>query len=429
MKPVYALIDCNNFFVSCLRVFQPSLEAKPVVALSSNDGCVVARSNEAKALNIPMGAPAFKWRTFFKEHGVIQMSGNFDLYGDMSRRITSLLTSITPHIEIYSVDESFLDLSELDITDYTAWGREVKRRIYKYTGLPVSIGIASSKTLAKLAAERAKKNLSLGGVLDLASLSRHQRAVYLEQTPLQDVWGIGWRRSPQLKAEGLLTAQDIADLRPQYAQQRMGITGRQVVAELNGVSCFKLQKYAHPPKSIAITRTFGEDSNQIETLESALTLFASRASYKLRHSHQLARQVGFFMTTSRHKPEYTQVSRLIQLASPTADTGRLIDLVISQMRHDFKPRLMYHRAGVWLQDFIPETSLQTDLLGTMNIRQHQQSVRRMQALDGLNHRYGRGTVFYASEKLSTVWQPRKDIQTPRFTTRWEELPKIRGGKW
>lgn len=424
-SPVYALIDCNNFFVSCLRVFQPNLEGKPVVALSSNDGCVVARSQEARALNIPMGAPAFKWKQFFKDNHVIQMSGNFELYGDMSRRITALLTSITPHIEIYSVDESFLDLSELEIDDYTAWAREVKRRILQYTGIPVSIGIATSKTLAKLGAERAKKTPELGGVLDLATGDREQREPYLSQTPLQDVWGIGWRLSPKLRAEGFLTAQDVATMRPQYAQRMMGIRGRQVVAELNGTSCFALEKYAKLPKSIAITRTFGSDSSNIETLESALTVFASRAAYKLRLSGQLACRVGFFMTTSRHKPGYSVTSELIQLTVPTADTGQIIDVVMAEMHRHFKPRLAYHRAGVWLQEFIPESSLQTDLLGTLDIKQYNRATDRMQAVDGLNKRYGRHTVYYASERLNQAWEPRKHINTPRYTTKWDELPKVR----
>lgn len=427
-QPIFALIDCNNFFVSCLRVFQPNLEGKPVVALSSNDGCVVARSNEARALHIPMGAPAFKWKQFFKDNQVIQLSGNFELYGDMSRRITSLLTSITPHIEIYSVDESFLDLSELPITNYTAWGREVRRRILKYTGLPVSIGIAPTKTLAKLAAARAKKVPTLNGVLDLLTINPEGRAIHLAQTPLQDVWGIGWRLSPKLQAEGFLTAQDIAMMRPQHAQRMMGIRGRQVVTELSGTSCFKLQKYAKQPKSIAITRTFGHDSSDPETLESALTVFASRAAYKLRLSDQLTRQVGFFVTTSRHKPGYSVISKIRTLGVPTADTSTIIDTVMAMMRQSVQPRLDYHRAGVWLQDFIPEASLQTDLTGHFSISQYQRATNRMNALDRLNQRYGKGTVFYASENLTAAWHPKKTITTPRYTTRWDELPKVRTGQ-
>ena len=190
-QPLFALIDCNNFFVSCERLFQPQLEGKPVVVLSSNDGCAVSRSNEAKALGIPMGAPAFKYRDFFRQHGVTQFSANFELYGDISRRITELLSTITPRIEIYSVDESFLDLSKLPITDYEAWGREVQRRVWQWIGIPVSIGLAPTKTLAKLASERAKKDPELNGVLNLIGMPERVKASYLEHTPIQDIWGIG----------------------------------------------------------------------------------------------------------------------------------------------------------------------------------------------------------------------------------------------
>ncbi len=424
-SPIFALIDCNNFFVSCLRVFNPKLEGKPVVALSSNDGCVVARSNEARALNIPMGAPAFKWKQFFKDNGVIQMSGNFELYGDMSRRITSILTTITPHIEIYSVDESFLDLSELEIEDYTKWGKEVKALVQQWTGLPVSIGIAPSKTLAKLAAERSKKAPELGGVLDLHSIPASERAQYLEATPVQAVWGIGWRLSPRLRADSITTALEVSRMRPQYAQKLMGIHGRQLVAELNGTSCLPLTKHHKPPKSIAVTRTFGEDTNDIEVLEAALTNFATKAAFKLRHSNRLTRKIGFFMTTSRHKPGYTHTSQEITLTTPTADTGALINVVLETMQPLFKSHLFYHRAGVWLQDFILEENLQTDLLGFVDIPGHTAATRRMEAIDILNTRYGRHKIYYASEDLGKTWQPRKDIKTPRFTTKWGELPKIK----
>ncbi len=424
-KPVYALVDCNNFFVSCLRVFEPNLEGKPVVALSSNDGCVVARSNEAKALGIPMGAPAFKWRQFFKDHHVVQFSGNFELYGDMSRRITSLLTSITPHIEIYSVDESFLDLSELRISDYTVWGREVAAAILRWTGIPVSIGIAPSKTLAKLAADRAKKTPALANVLDLMSCSQDERNHYLAHTPIQDVWGVGWRLGPRLRAEGLATAADLVKIHPQFAQQLMGIQGRQIVSELNGTSCWSLERRMKPPKSISVTRTFGADTNQLHVVEAALTSFATKAAYKLRLSNQLTRRIGFFMTTNKHKPGYKSVSSEVVLSMPTADSGQLIEAAVTMMASRFNGQEFYHRAGVWLRDFTPDETIQTDFFGYVNIPKHRQSTKRMIALDKLNRRYGKHTVYFASEDLGNAWQPKSGIKTPRYTTRWNELPKIK----
>jgi DNA polymerase V len=422
---IFALIDCNNFFVSCLRVFNPQYENTPMVALSSNDGCVVARSNEAKVLGIPMGAPAFKWRQFFKDNGVVQMSGNFELYGDMSRRITALLTTITPHIEIYSVDESFLDLSELDITDYTAWGREVVKLIKQYTGIPVSIGIGSSKTLAKLGAARAKKDPSSGGVLDLATCSTKQKAAILKETPVQDVWGIGWRLTPRLRAEGIFNALQLADCKPKWAQQRMGIIGRQTVAELNGICCSQLNKRARKPKSIAITRTFGQDTTDQEVLEGALTLFTAKAAHKLRLSNQLTRRVSFFMTTNKHKPGYQVVSAETRLLAPSADSGVLIEAVVDMLRQRFSYGQSYHRAGVWLHDFISDSEFQHDLLDQTVNQQHTRQQKRMTAVDTINRRYGKHTLYYASEDLGSIWQPKHQIKTPRFTTRWDELPKIR----
>lgn len=422
-QPVFALLDSNNFFVSCMRVFRPDLEGKPVVALSSNDGCVVARSNEAKALGIPMGAPAFKWRAFFHKHKVLQFSGNFELYGDMSRRITSILSTITPRLEIYSVDESFLDLSELPVEDYTEWARVVRARILRWTGVPVSIGIAPSKTLAKLAAERAKKELDTGGVLDVCDLDL--RGPYLERTPVGDIWGVGRRLAPKLKAEGITDAAKLAGVSPQLAQQWMGIHGRQLVAELNGVSCKPLEQEGDLPKSISNTRTFGQDTDKLHVLEAAIASFAAKTSHKLRVSNQLAREAGLFIATNKHKPGYKMTTARVQLPSPMADTGQLTRLLVDELAKVFNPRSSYHRAGVWLDDFVPAQHVQTDVLGLFNNVEHDRSSRRMQALDALNKRYGKHTLYMASEDLGNSWQPKREIQLPRWTTRWDELPSAR----
>lgn len=424
-RPIFALIDCNNFFVSCVRVFRPDLEGKPVVALSSNDGCVVARSNEAKALGIPMGAPVFKWRELFKQHGVSQFSGNFELYADMSRRITSLLRSITPHIEIYSVDESFLDLSELKITDYEWWGKEVRARILQWTGLPVSIGIAGSKTLAKLGADRSKKEPKLGGVLDLYSLSVSQREPYLQRTALKDVWGIGWRLNPKLQAEGLHTAADITQMHPKFAQSLMGIHGRQLVMELSGESCLPLEKTRKTAQSIANTRTFGEDTNSLEVLEAAVASFVAKTTQKLRASHQLTTKVGLFIATNKHRPGYSVHTEHIDFKTPTADSGQITQAVHQGLKKMFNPQSLYHRAGVWLYDFIPENAFQVELLDQGKTINYSFSNSRMQALDSLNSRYGKHTLYYAAEDLGSSWQPKRGRQMPRFTTRWDELPKIK----
>jgi len=426
-KPLFALIDCNNFFVSCERLFRPDLEGRPVVVLSSNDGCVVARSNEAKALGIPMGAPAFKYRQFFKDYGVVQFSANFELYGDVSRRITDLLTTITPHIEIYSVDESFLDLSQLPITDYEAWGREVQRRIWRWIGVPVSIGMASTKTLAKLASDRAKKDQELNGVLSFIDMPPKLFRTYLELTRIESIWGVGWRLSPRLRSEGLATAEQLRQLRPQRAQQLMGVLGRQLITELNGISCKPLELEDRVHKSIARTRTFGHDTSDAYAVEAAFSTFTSQATYRLRESGQRTRRVGIFLTTSKHKPGYRYWSRETVFEVPTADTGLIAQEVNNLFQQLYNPAVAYHRAGVLLHDFEPANQLQTDLLGYVDIPKQTKAAARMQAVDEINDRYGRRTIRLAAEKLGTVWQPKYKLRSPRYATRWEELAKVKVG--
>ncbi len=420
-RPLFALIDCNNFFVSCERVFRPDLEGKPVVVLSSNDGCAVARSNEAKALGIPMGAPAFKYRQLFKDRAVVQFSANFELYGDISKRITMLLTSITPRIEVYSVDESFLDLSQLDIGDLEAWGKMVRQKILEWVGIPVSIGIAHTKTLAKLATEHAKKHIESNGVLKLSP----DNVDILSETPIQDIWGIGWRLAPRLKAEGINNALGLAQLDPRRAQQLLGIHGRQMVAELNGISCHDLQREGKLQKSIARTRTFGEDTSRANVIEAALANFTAQACYRLRREHQLARRAGFFLTTSRYKPGYRTWNREVRFSTPTADTGFILHTLAEQFAEVYSPSQLYHRAGVFLYDFTPAGKLQTDLLGYVDVSLFDRATSRMQAIDSVNTRWGKYTIRTAAEDLANTWEPKHRLRSPRYVSNWTELPKVK----
>ena len=419
-KPIYALIDCNNFFVSCERVFRPDLEGKPVVVLSSNDGCAVARSDEVKALGVPMAAPAFKYRDLFEKHNVIKFSANFELYGNMSRRITELLTTITPRIEVYSVDESFLDLSQLDIRDYTAWGHMVRESILKWTGLPVSIGIAPSKTLAKLASERGKKIPGLNGVLNL--VDNPQKDQHLRDVRVGHVWGIGWRMEPKMRAEGVGTALQLSQLNPRRAQQMMGIRGRQLVAELNDTSCFPLDLEHQKPKSILRSRTFGEDTKQSSVVEAALASFTAVAAFRLRRSGQLARRAGVFIDTNKHKPGFARRSDEIIYRVPTADTGQLITDLVGLFGKIRNPNASYHRAGIWLGEFTPADQFQIDLLGNADPDAYDKSSARMQAVDNLNERYGKRTIRFAAELLEQSWQPKYQTRSPRYTTNINELP-------
>ncbi len=425
MKPIFALIDCNNFFVSCERLFRPDLEGKPVVVLSSNDGCVVARSNEAKQAGIPMGAPAFKFRDIFRRQRITQFSANFELYGNLSKRITKILTEVTPRTEVYSVDESFLDLSELQISDYHAWGKAVRQRIWQEVGIPVSIGIASSKTLAKLGTEFAKKQPDMEGVFSFIEASEEAKASALQHTPIRDIWGIGRQLEPRLRAEGISTAWHIMQLRPRLAQQLMGIHGRQLMSELQGISCHPLEQQGKVAKSIMRSRTFGEDTNQAYVLEAAIATLTAQAAFRMRSSNLMTRKIGLFTMTNRHKPGYRKWVREITLPSPTNDSGLLIAALVKELSNFYSNKQAYHRLGIFLHDFLPDNSLQTDLFGTVDTVAAGRSKARMQAIDQINMRLGKGKIYYAAEDLSTSWRPKHGIRSPRYVSHWDELPVAR----
>ncbi len=393
-----------------------------MVVLSSNDGCVVARSNEAKALGIPMAAPAFKYRQLFKDQRVVQFSANFELYGDISRRITQMLTSITPRIEIYSVDESFLDLAGLGISDYGAWGRVVRETIWRWVGIPVSIGIGPTKTLAKLASDRGKKDMELDGVLDFIGATATETKHHLKAVPIESVWGVGWRLTPRLKAEGLMNAWQLSQLPGRYAQQIMGIHGRQMVSELNGTSCYTLELEGKARQSIARTRTFGGDTNDLPSIEAAIASFATQAAFRLRTDRQLTRRAALFLTTNKHKPGYRRWSREVTYQTPTADTGQLISSLLEQLGKMYRPSHEYHRAGVLLWDFVSADQLQADLFGVVNINKEMRAKARMRTVDQLNERFGKGRVHFAAEDLGDAWQPRRGLRSPRYVSRWDELP-------
>ncbi len=427
-KPVFALVDCNNFFVSCEKVFRPDLEGRPVVTLSSGDGCVIARSNEAKALGIPMGAPAFKYRQLFQDKRVVQFSANFELYANIARRITQIMIEITPRIEVYSIDEAFLDLSQLEVVSYEIWGKALRQRILQEVGIPVSIGIAPTKTLAKLASDRAKKDESLGGVLSFISRVGDPTLNYMEQFAIEDIWGVGRRLTPTLKALGNRTAGDLSRMNPLFAQQVMGIRGRQMVYELTGHSCFPLEKVRSTRKSIARTRTFGEDTNELNVVEAAIASFAAQAAFRLRLTGQLATRASLFITTSRHKPGYRTWTNEVSYDPPTADSGTLMQSLTSSLTKIFDEAQLYHRAGVWLYDFVPASPVQSNLLDQAKNTGFDRSIDRMQAIDTINERYGRGTMRFAAEDLAKTWQPKRQLRSPAYTYKWEELPRAKQAK-
>ena len=421
---IYALVDCNNFFVSCERIFRPELEGKPVVVLSSGDGCVVARSNEAKALGVPMGAPAFQWRAFFKQKHVVQFSANFEIYGNISRRITNILAAACPRTEVYSVDESFLDITTLHIANRAEWGRELRAAILRAVGVPVSIGIAPTKTLAKVGADYAKKHPEHQGVLDLASSTAAQRSAYLAQFPLEDVWGVGRRLGPRLRAEGVHTALSLSQLAPGRARQLMGLAGLQMVHELNGLSCHGFNPIREPHQTIMRSRTFGEDTRDQPAVEAAIASMAARAAREAREERQLARKAVLFLSTSRFKPGYQAWYEEVSFAMPTSDGGEIISKVLECFRRIYRTEYLYHRAGVTLCDFVPDSALQIDLLGSVRPEVHTASQARMAAVDAINSRFGRNRIHYAAEDQDNIWQPKHSLRSPAYVSNWDELPEV-----
>lgn len=447
---MYALIDSNNFFVSCERLFRPELNDLPVIVLSSNDGCAISRSNEAKALGITMGAPIFKLRhrldiipgndtaklrllagcgrpSRIERNLCVAFSANFELYGDISERITALLTGITPHIEVYSVDESFLDLDELPLGQtYAQWGQELHSHILHTIGIPASVGIAPTKTLAKLANHYAKHHPEADGSCLLDPLSSPRRwHTILAATGVEDVWGVGWRLAPQLKARGILTVLDLARMRPRHAGQLMGVHGRHMVYELNGVRCLPLQTVHKPQQTICRGRQFGADTSDLTVIESAVANLGTKAAKQLRHEKRLASRAAIILRTNRLKPNYQRLFIETRFFTPTNDTGVICSQLIAELSRRYNGHLLYHKADVMLYDLIPaEGGLQADIFGDVDIAASRRGQQRMQAFDGLNSRYGPGTVSYVSEHLSSAWQPRKNMASPRYTTSWPDLPVL-----
>ncbi len=422
---VFALVDCNNFFVSCERLFRPDLEAQPVVVLSSNDGCIIARSNEVKAFHIPMGAPAFKHEQSLTQNKVQRFSASFELYGNISRRITNLISEITPRIEVYSIDESFLDISSLSITNYRAWALGVRARILQEIGIPVSIGVAPSKTLAKLASEIAKQQPIHQGVFSFAAVTQQAHDTALSSVSTKDVWGIGRRLALRLKVEGIHNALQLSALAPRRAQQLLSIRGRQMIAELKGLSCFPLEQTHKLQKSIMRGRTFGEDTNEKLIIESAIATMTSRATFRLREEGQATLRAGLFIETNRHKPGYQHWYREIIFVAPTVDTGQIITDLCQIFSTIHESGQLYHRLNVYLFDFVSGQHLQTDLLDVVDVRKHAKAVARMEAIDSINSRFGRDHIYYAAENLNKAWQPRRKLTTPRYVSSWKELPVAR----
>lgn len=428
MGRIFALVDCNNFYASCERVFDPSLEERPIVVLSNNDGCVIARSNEAKALGIPMGAPFHEFKRLADHDKVEVFSSNYPLYGDMSARVMRILGAFTPDVEIYSIDEAFLDLGHLAGREPADVARDLARRVRRETGIPVTVGLGPTKVLAKAANRIAKRNPETGGVLDLDALGPHRDA-HLAQIDVKDVWGIGRRWSAKLRDLGIRTALDLREADPHQLRRGFGVVVERIVHELRGFSCLALEQAVPPKQRIMTSRSFGERVTKPEHMREAISSFTARAAAKLREQKSRAGALMVFIQTSpfNENDPFYQNSAVRTVAPPARDSGELIGIALDALDAIWKDGYRYMKAGVMLLDLGPEDVIQERLFddaadadGTASERG-----RLLGVLDRLNEKMGRGTLHYAAEGDGRAWKMRQEHRSPGYTTRWGELPVAR----
>ncbi|MBN1005430.1 translesion error-prone DNA polymerase V subunit UmuC [Amphritea pacifica] len=419
---MFALVDCNNFYASCERLFRPDLQGRPIVVLSNNDGCVVARSAEAKRLGIKMAVPLFQVQEQIDRENVAVFSSNYALYGDISARVMTILEQEAPAVEVYSIDEAFLDLSGLaphfSLVEY---GLQIKRRVYQYTGIHVSVGIAPTKTLAKLANHAAKQYPATQGVVDLSDPQRQHRLLGL--MPLREVWGVGRRLSRRLEQQGVTTALALADCSPAWIRSHYSVTLERTVRELNGQPCMELEACPPPRQQILCSRSFSHRITEYNDMRSAIAQYSARAAEKLREQNHLARVVTVFIRTnphSQHERFYSNSASRI-LGVPSADSRRLTATALRLLKSIWQPGHRYMKAGLMLSDLYLPGHFQPSLF---EAPESPAAMRLMQTVDNINHS-GLGQVRFAGELLSSGWQMQRNHLSPAYTTRWDQLPVVR----
>ena len=420
MPAPIALVDCNNFYASCERVFQPGLRGRPVVVLSNNDGCVIARSNEAKALGIAMGEAWHICKKRVATSGVIVRSSNYTLYGDMSARVMRTVAGFTPDLEIYSIDEAFLGLGGFD-QRLEGHARELRRTVLQWTGIPVSVGIAPTKTLAKVANRRAKQDPAAGGVcllMDEASIDAELGAM-----ELSDLWGVARRLAARLTALGITTPLALKRTDPRFIRERFNVVLERLVLELRGIPCISLEEAPPDRKSIMASRSFGRTVETRAELEEAVATYATRAAEKLRGQGLAANRITVFAHTNRFRPDDAQYDGVQAIALPvaTADTGKLIAAAQRGLGALYRPGYRYKKAGIMLLDLVPAAAVQGGLFDRPDTPRAQAGMR---AVDALNRRFGRDTVTFAASGRRRAWKLRSEFLSPRFTTDWDELLRV-----
>lgn len=416
---MFALVDCNNFFASCERVFRPDLNKKPVVVLSNNDGCVIARSNEAKDLGIPMGAPAYKYKSLFQLNNVNVFSCNFPLYGDMSSRVMNILSSYAPEMEIYSIDEAFLDFRGCNI-NLQETGENIHKQVLKWTGIPVSIGFAHTKALAKVANRIAKKYPQrTNGVYIIDSEEKRIKA--LKWLKIEDVWGIGRKYSKRLLSLGVKTAYDFIDFDLGWIKKNMGVVGERLQKELKGVSVLKLEDI-QPKKNIATTRTFETNYKEYDKIRERVASFTVISAEKLRRQKSLCQNILVFISSNWHRKDIEQYyqSIIIKLPYATDSTIDLVKYAIGGLEKIFKDGYEYKKAGVILQDIIPENTCQLNIFSQPNPKHK----ILMEAIDKINSNFGQQKIRLGSQSSGNVWKMKQENLSKHYTTDIDEIINV-----
>ena len=423
MCKIFALVDCNNFYASCEKLFRPDLRDSPILVLSNNDGCVVARSKEAKKLGIKMGVPVFQIKDQIRQHNIQTFSSNYALYADLSSRVMRTLERFSPRVEVYSIDEAFLDLTGFGpAVSLLKHGQEIKEVIGQWTGIGVCVGIAPTKTLAKLANHAAKKYPATGGVVDLTSYERQQRLLAI--TPASDVWGVGRKLTKRLESIGVTTALDLANCSHATIRSLFSIVLERTVRELNGESCLEFEEVPASKQQIMCSCSFGTKIIKLEQMCEAISQYTARASEKLRQEKQQAKVLTVFVQTSPFKSGLQAYSNSAtgELILPSDDTRDLNELAMQLLKRIWREGYSYNKGGVMLSDLYDQNTYQPGLFDDVTKRPN--SEKLMAVLDEINQS-GLGRVFLARQGINSAWSMKRDHLSPAYTTRWPDLPTVR----
>jgi DNA polymerase V len=418
-----ALVDVNNFYVSCERVFNPRLEGLPVVVLSNNDGCAISRSEEAKAIGVRMAQPWFQLRDMASQHGIVAQSSNYALYADMSNRVMTILAGFGRDQEIYSIDECFLDLSGMRSTEMDRHARHIRQTIRQWTGLPTCVGIGSTKTLAKLANHIAKKNPELLGVCNLNAMTAEEREGWFERLAVGEVWGVGPRLASRLGTLGITTVRGLQQADAVLLlREHFSVTLQKTVRELNGIRCLELEDTSEPRKQIVSSRSFGYYVTDLKQLREAVTQYTARAAEKLRRQGSVAGMLSVYIRNSPHNTrEMDHAPGLtVALQQPTGDTLRLVKAALYGLECIYRPGISYQKAGIVLFDIAPKVLQQGDLFASGDGRRES----LMAAIDKINARMGSATLRSAGEGIEKPWKMRSGNKSPAYTTRWNEVIRV-----